>query len=250
MKKIFISLTLVAIIANTYAQTLEHQYSGSYGQIYQVAENEFVYGLINQTLKQCMIYSMDHSLIKTINLIPDSATGFSIINLSKTLFNDDPKFEVFYHYAYMDNIWHHGFKEVNEDGTDLFAKYGSWECSFYNTNQGSKMILNSKDGSPLVEVYSLMGTVLESGEINSQTNSLLFPNPSKNKVTIIADIPENEQNLVLSVYSVNGQEVKEVSIRVKNKPIEINVSDLSPGVYLYRIRNNSYSTMMKRFVIE
>ena len=250
MKKIFTFLAMVLITINSFTQTFEYQYTGDFGQIYQVADNEFVYGILDDSLKQFKIYSLDHSLIKTIYLIPDSAIHFYILNLSKTLFNSDSKFELLYKYLYFTpSSAIMGIKVLNEDGTILFTKYSDCDVYLFNTNQGSKMLLSPTGGEHIIDVYSLYGIVLESEEIRSKSDSRLFPNPSNDKVIINFNIPDNEKNLLLSIYTISGQFIKQINIESTDNSIQVNVSEFKPGVYLYRIHNDTFSTITNKFVV-
>jgi hypothetical protein len=246
MKKLFTSLLLLFTVQLTFTQTFEYQYTGDYGAIYQVAENEYVYGILNYTLRQFSIYSLDHTLIKTIQLTPDSIIGYQYVNLSKTLFNSDSKFELVYNYQANST---YGVRVVDEDGNVLFFEPDAWGVTLKNTDQGAKMIL-SYVTREIIKVYSLYGTVFKVDEKNPDYISHLFPNPSSDKVKIDFNVPGNEPNLVLSIYTIDGKLINQLNISSKLTPLQLDVSTLDPGVYLYRIHNETFSTPTNKFIVK
>lgn len=242
MKKIYVSLVWIFCVINSYSQTFEYRFPGDDGCIFQVAENEFVYGLISLSLKEFNIFSLDHSLLKTIPL-NDPVNQVNQFHLSKTLFNSDSKFELVYKFS-INNV-----TVVNEDGTVLLSKDDVAWYKLYNTNEGAKMLITYYT-SNYVDVYTLYGIVLESSEINSTSNSLPFPNPSNDYVNINYEIPKSERNLVLHIYNANGQLITKTNVNSEDKYIKVNVSNWIPGVYSFQIYNNSFSTASKQFVVK
>jgi hypothetical protein len=233
------------ITVSAYCQTFEHQFDQDFGRVYQISENEYVYGVLDNLHKQYFIYTMDYNLVKTINLVPDSASNFTILNVSKALFNTDDKFEVCYCW------WTNGsgLKVINEDENILFSEDGSIGAEFFNTNVGAKMIVSFYYVNKL-KVYGLVGTVLSSGKYLDNRNDMnLFPNPSSNSITIELGSNSTQQNCLLSIYSVEGKLIKNIKVPQNLQRISIITSDLIPGIYFYNIRNNNYSTSMNKFIV-
>ena len=249
MKTIFTLSLVLFTVQLAFTQTFEYQYTGDYGTIYQVAENEYVYGILNSPLQQFSIYSMDHTLIKTIQLTPDSVIGFQFLNLSKTLFNNDSKFELLYNYQTNNPNSRTGVKVVDEDANVLFYEPVDWAITLKNTDQGAKMIL-SYEAQEIIKVYSLYGTMFNVDEKSFDHTSRLFPNPSSGKVKIDFNVPANEPNLVLSIYTIDGKLINQLNVSSKLTPLQLDVSTLNPGVYLYRIHNDSFSTTTSKFIVK
>jgi hypothetical protein len=247
MKKYLIITLLFGCTTFSFTQTFECQYTGDHGQIYQISDNEYVYGILDENLKRFNVYSLDHNLLKMIPLTPDSASYFPTMHLSKTLFNDDSKFELLYDFQANNTT---GVKVVNEDGTELFSEPMAWDPLLCNTDQRAKMLLTYPYGPRIVKVFSLYGQVLKIDENGKSSDSHLFPNPSTGKINVEYDIPDGEHNLVLTVYSLNGSLIDQVNVSSFNKQIQYNASLLQPGIYLYRIHNNSFSTTTKKFVVK
>ena len=245
MKNIYPLLIMSLLTFSSVCQTFEHQFDEDFGRIYQVSESEYVYGIVDNTLKKLFVYSLDYNLIKTINLIPDSAINFTILNLSKTLFNADDKFEVCY--CWWTSVY--GLKVINEDGNISLSEDGSIGADFFNTNIGAKMIVSFNYVNKL-KVYSLYGTVLSTGNnISNNVNLKLFPNPASNEIIIDLASPINQQNLFLSIYSSDSRLIKNIRVLPDQKVISINVADLRSGIYFYNIHNNIYSTSITKFIV-
>ena len=245
------SLLFFMFFASTsflFSQTFEHKYTGDNGQIYQVAENEFVYGIENNSLKQFNIYSLDHSLIKTINLIPDTLNYFDEFHLSRTLFNADEKYELLYTCFYPDVEF---VKVLNEDGTLLLDQQDVHEFCFYNTNQGTKLLLSSYNHPDPgnIDVYGLPGKYYNSVKLNQNPESFLFPNPVSDNLTITYESMRNEKELILSIYSSNGQFIRQIQLNPQQKTIQVNVSALSSGLYFYTINNGNITTKPVKFIV-
>jgi len=65
----------------------------------------------------------------------------------------------------------------------------------------------------------------------------IYPNPAKDKVVIwLSDDLPRQKHLTLNLYSVFGQVVKQVEINSKLTNIEL--SDLSTGLYFYELRDH------------
>ena len=73
-----------------------------------------------------------------------------------------------------------------------------------------------------------------------QGNISIFPNPTNNKVTIrLTETAEKVSSL--NIFNIYGQEVKSIRIAPAHTA-EIDISDLSQGVYFIRINNKLTST--------
>jgi hypothetical protein len=248
MKKIFFVFCLFIFSNALIAQTFEYQFSGEYGKIYQVSENEFVYGILNDSTRQFNVYTLEHQLIKTFTM-PQDTMYYGFLHLSKTLFNDDQKFELIYSWQDMNPYTSFGVRVVNEDGVVLFEAPGFWNVGLFNTQSGAKMVLSYPNGPNRVNVYSLLGTVLESEEPGNNSDSWVFPNPSASLVNITINVPNNEPDLILSIYTTEGKMVSQRNVDSGSKNIRIDISGLPTGIYLYRIHNDIFSTVSKKFIV-
>ena len=74
----------------------------------------------------------------------------------------------------------------------------------------------------------------------------VYPNPAKDKLTIAFDELYNE--IAITIYSINGQEVYKQN-NITDLKTEINISNLSSGVYMINIISDDKTTT-KKFVKE
>jgi hypothetical protein len=248
MKKSY-SLFLLLLISNlAFSQTYEYAFTGDYGQIYQVSDNEFVYGIMDDSSNQFNVYTLDHLLIKSF-ILQQGDYSFNFLYLSKTLFNSDQKFELVYSWQNMNPYTSFGVRVINEDGNVLFEEPGYQRVSLFNTPAGAKMMLSWTWEGNLVKVYSLSGIVLETTELGSISMFNLFPNPATGHVNIAFNSPGNESGLALSVFTTIGEIVYRQKIEDGVREIQIDVSNLPVGVYLYKIHNDSFSTKTKKLIV-
>lgn len=74
-------------------------------------------------------------------------------------------------------------------------------------------------------------------------NIILYPNPAGNYLNVALDKPEN---VLVEIYNLNGKLCLEAEI---NSGQKIDISFLSPGLYMVRIKSHA-SNIVKRFLIE
>jgi len=82
---------------------------------------------------------------------------------------------------------------------------------------------------------------------NSLQSSKAYPNPAKNYFFVeLAKQPK--PNTTIEIYNLLGSKVR--SIAVRSNKVEINVSDLKSGIYLYTISENGHSIETKKLVVK
>ena len=80
---------------------------------------------------------------------------------------------------------------------------------------------------------------------NGQSAVEIYPNPAKEKVSII--YPYNGTAVTLTLFSANGKIVKTLAITANETQIDVN--SLLPGVYVLRMQSNE-SIVTRRLVIQ
>ena len=74
----------------------------------------------------------------------------------------------------------------------------------------------------------------------------IFPNPASEHLTIVTAKPTNGTTTI-EFLAVDGKLVSTNSFQ-GNSEVELNVSDMNPGIYFVRISNEK-STQTQRFII-
>ena len=83
---------------------------------------------------------------------------------------------------------------------------------------------------------------------NELSSFRLFPNPAKEQVTL--GFFENIKTAEIAIYSIDGREVlKVIENKISNNSVEINTSELTPGLYVIQV-NTSGIISTNKLIIE
>lgn len=230
MKK-WISICLIIAGMAVKAQTLEHTYNSP---VYysKVGDNAAVYFTYSSATKTCDIYSMDHSLIKSV-VLKINEPNATVLNVSKLLINNTADFELI---ALGASIY-----VISENGdvikTIPAAPSSSSLYGFLqNTINGPKLIAVStlQSSGNVYSVYSLSGTLyLGKKEIEEQEGfTSAYPNPANDFVII----PISNDADKVTVFNSEGKMVKEYN----GNAGQIDIKMYPTGMYYYNI-NEKYA---------
>ena len=75
------------------------------------------------------------------------------------------------------------------------------------------------------------------------------PNPAVDRTIIPFDLRENNQDAALVVYNILGSEIKRVPVIGTSGNIDLNVSDLQSGVYIYSFYNSNRLLASSRLIV-
>jgi len=104
---------------------------------------------------------------------------------------------------------------------------------------------NASDSTSVVVKFQSSPT-FGLNEFKAQASSA-YPNPAKNYFFVeLAKQPK--ANTTIDLYNLLGSKVRSISAR-SNK-VEINVSDLKSGIYLYTISENGHAVETKKIVVK
>ncbi len=190
-----ISLLAQPVFEKTYSESVSICYLESKGQVY------FTLDVIN---KQCLLYTMDHTLIKSIPLpTPDGYYLSDIQYVSENLFNSDNLVELVYIYSkYVPTTGSYYYifetKLINENGSVLETFQGAGFTSVIETiEDGRKFLVYEYDYSVIpyrtdTHVYSLPQSNTKSAEFTAVSPVLgnPYPNPANHQVNIPVELPE------------------------------------------------------------
>jgi hypothetical protein len=88
----------------------------------------------------------------------------------------------------------------------------------------------------IFDVYSLPGTTLNTvTNLLNEDSFFSFPNPTSNIISITNNLKSGE-NFPLEIFDINGKKVLEKTVTGENEEIHLDVSHLSNGIYIYKLK--------------
>ncbi|MFA5542114.1 MAG: T9SS type A sorting domain-containing protein [Bacteroidales bacterium] len=212
--------------------------------------NCIYYAPDSNTLK---IFDENFVLEKTISNLP---TFSSVGLMSKNLFSLNNK------YDFMLTIRNattntYECKLYNEDKQLLFnfGELSPWMIFVNNFGELSPwIVVNNKLFANKLEVvnnhynyttkiYNLPGQLNSSSELIVNTsNSFAFPNPSENVININYNTNKMEE---MHIIDLNGNIIENYLLDPSLKTIQINVSNYSKGIYIYRLGDTTGKFIVK-----
>jgi hypothetical protein len=247
MKKIILLLLLGVFFSITsFSQvTFEHSYTtngnNNFPKTYAFFTDSGInYYTMDQDLNQVLFYNSSHILFKTVNLNPGTDFNIKYIYLvTDKLFYSDAKIEFIV--VSSNSLYQNKMTLFNEDGTNLLEFGDRWEAyAVKNSNLGYKLIVATDKEEPnFYDIYSLTGTLsLDQQGVLSKTQFFSFPNPTSNKISFTTDL-ENGNTTNLEIFDINGKKVLEKNMTVIENKIEIDVTNLNSGIYIYKLNGRS-----------
>jgi hypothetical protein len=101
-------------------------------------------------------------------------------------------------------------------------------------------------GKLYVDNLSFNNLVSSVSTYYSKTTSLKFyPNPASDNVTFEID-NTNNSNLILNIYNIIGTLVKSETIKQNNR--QINIGDLTKGVYMVTVKSKGITETQKLII--
>ena len=259
------TLTIALLLAgmSLFAQPVyEHTFSESANMAFLDKLGE-VYYTMDVIGKKCLIYDMNHTQLKSIDLpIPDGYYLVDIQYLSETLFNQDELVELVYIYSkYIPTelSYYYNFETrlINEEGVDLLTlPSGSGFTTVIETpGGGKKFLVYDYDYSVIpyrttTIVYSLPET-----DTKTTTRSLTelegnaWPNPASQQVNIPVSLPEGVHSGTLEILDINGRRVLSYPITNTTGTVVLPTSRLHSGTYLYQLNTGEYISEARKIVI-
>jgi len=131
--------------------------------------------------------------------------------------------------------------DMNRDASSFlyYNVSGTWLQSIID---GSVM-MRPLFGDPVILLAGMGEAFLP---VKQGLDYLILPNPAKDQVYIQADGHDNQKQLHIAIHDIYGRKVKELS---PDNGI-IHVSDISPGVYFFRIQaGNNPESVVKKVLI-
>ncbi len=94
--------------------------------------------------------------------------------------------------------------------------------------------------------YSLE-SVVDYNNVDVFSNA--YPNPANSTLSFNYNMPQDANNSYIAIFNMMGQEIIRENINVGGSRLDINVSDLTEGVYFYSLIVNNEKVKTNKFVI-
>lgn len=240
---------------NSYSQVeLENTYNMNGNQVgkgsyFFNTENASYYYTYSTGLNPSVnVYTSNHSLYKTVNLPVAQYKSFeSVMLFTDHLFNSDALIEFIYvQYGYPSDAPGGSYipyymSVINENGEILYDLGNRQKAKVVKTSDDSyKLIAEAYiPYTTTVNVYGLSGTLSTNQQYLVNNEVFLYPNPSNSNVNILNPLKDGEFADV-KVFSMDGKKVLTKSISGSSSPINLDVSSLTSGTYIFRINDLSW----------
>lgn len=254
MKKIIFGLIATVSILNlSFGQaTLEHTYNSDWtsGQndwgvlnstggvlnAFNIESGIYYYTLEipwdNTSINIMRIYNEQHLLTKTINF-PTRPRRIHFI--TDKLFNQDNLIEILYD----DNTNLVLINENNNITQTIPNRQFARIIKTINNNYKLIVSANTQNNTLLYDVYSLSGTLsVFQQDIYLKNSFIAYPNPTDSIINITNKL-SNGENGVLEVFDANGKKVMQKNVTGENNEINLDVAELSNGVYIYKLNGQT-----------
>ena len=258
-------LFLVTISASA-QPTFEHEYSSS-ASICNLEKSGIKYFALDNINNRCLIYDMDYTEFRTINLtLPLDYYLYNIRHVSQHTFNQDDLIEIAYIYSKynpLETSYYYSYETrvINENGTEILKIPGAGHTEIIETeNEGRKLLVYVYDFSVLpavtkTRVYSLPASPLKSSGPQSGPSYRIgnpFPNPSPGgAVNIPVKLPPGAQKGYLILYNMYGQEVGRHTVNKDDQEITLMPgTTMIPGVYIYNVQSGKEQSESRKLVVE
>lgn len=177
--------------------------------------------------------------------------GFS--GWASDICHEDPNFVYIGNYGpasafTLDNTvnWITGVTGMNNSGAGVMVPERGWIISQQTSNL-YKMNITYTTPTVLLNIVEVLPGVPESFELSQN-----FPNPFNPETNIKFNIPVSG-NVSLKVFDISGKEVSTLINEVKPAgyyEVTFNGSNLSSGVYFYRLESNSFNVTRKMLLVK
>ncbi|MBK7215235.1 MAG: T9SS type A sorting domain-containing protein [Bacteroidales bacterium] len=255
---LFIALLIIGTALRAQI-TLEHNYSGT-AELADVENFGYKYFVTDYLNNSVLIYNEDHTPWKTVNLnLGAGSLLYDIAYVSSKVFNQDDLVEMLMvSYIYVATTDTTGYfvyttTVVNESGTTLLTVPGGvYSSTFTVSNSEPKLMVYIYDFSissyiSATEIYSLPTKPAGLKEPEGMLQ-LPYPNPAETSIRVF--YPEStafgEAEIIVS--DLSGKEMGRYQANTGGS-MELPVSGLPSGNYIYRLSMNGKSIPAGKFVV-
>lgn len=229
-----------------------------------IEDEGYKYYGIDFESNQCLIYNLDHTLWKSIDIVtPENSYIDEIAYVSSKLFNNDNNIEllvVFNEYIVTSDTsgyFLYTTKVINENGvTFLDVPGGGYSIVYKIEENEANLLIYVYDFSTIpvsvsTSIYSIPGVPYSVNEIDSGIRlKNAFPNPANSFITIPYELNQTSENASIIIYNELGIEMYRRNIVPKSNNLRLNTRQFPKGVYFYQIETNGYSSPSKKIIVQ
>lgn len=232
----------------------------------QISKDETKYLISDTTTNTFDLLNMDFTPFLEGVEVPEpfaitSSAPMQALYVTRTLFDCDSSNIEYAYYSTTNST--KPFKVLRTDGTVLFeldSAFGPFcwggclglsdvVVPIRNTSDGAKLFLYHQNK---ISIYSLCGElpneVFDFSNLN-ETAVSVFPNPTTGMVSITLNTNSNIRPVRVRVYNDSGKEISNVENLTGLGRIDLNLSELSSGVYHYKMEMDNDSSKSGKFLI-
>lgn len=233
MKKALLLALLVSCITFSQAQTLSFSYN------YQtIAEGDTVIlqaGANNEFQFKPTIHNNEFfNLICIVECEKLNTTSSEIVSVCTIVCKDgyvSVPFPIAGNSTYSDTDIEF---DVPED-----APMGLFRVTVYDTNN------RNSQATMYIKMYNKNGNV-GIDELNSELTLTAYPNPASSLVTVNYSNADNHSTLAL--YNMTGRKVREIALGNNEGSVQLDLSNLPAGIYMYGIESNNRISNLKKLI--
>ena len=191
-------------------------------------------------LNQIKIYNSNHILIKTVNVPVDSGSRLSSIWFpSDKLFNSDNLVEMII-VTFNTTTFAKKMELINEDGVVLQNLGNRTEAMLIRLANGNYKLetrINDSVGFDF-DIYNLTGTLSVAQVGLFRDMIIAYPNPTENRINFTSHLADGE-SATIEIFDFNGKKVLQKNIITENGIVNLDVSELSSGVYICKLNGET-----------
>lgn len=262
MKKIFTLILFSNLFLSLNAQlTYEKTYYFS-ANITEISNGVYKIYEMDDVNNKCILYNLDHSVWKTINLsVPSGQYLYDIQYVTQDVFNLDANIELLYiyrQYVATTSSYYYNYttRVVNETGTVLSEITNGYVANIVKTSANtSKLIVWTSDFSTFPYVVTSVFYGIP-GNLSSTFNSIFtkfsnrpYPNPANSEIFLTYSLPDNTTKADLIIVDVHGKNVKTIKNINTEENFRLDVSLFENGIYFYYIQASGKQYGSYKFVV-
>ncbi len=259
---IAVLLQFIIITKVTGQINLEHTYSGVSAGLAYLDSDEPMFYTMDVTNAKCNIYTLNHTLWKSIPLsLPSNYYLADIQYVTRHLFDSDDQIELLYvgyNYNTTGAYYTYETRVANEDGSLLLTVPGGGYNDILEVHGlGTRLLLYVYDYSVspytvTTRVYTIPGS-LPTGlikPVSAQPLSTVevYPSVFSDKVTVRYSLPAGVINGELVITDISGVIIRKISLLNDEGDLNLDLSDLKSGMVLFSLSQEAGNRVITKAI--